>query len=184
MPVAKSGYSYLLTIIDHASRWLEVVPLTNIRAETCAVAFLNGWVYRYGPPRVLHSDRGTQFLSNIFEELRKKFVLVKSFTTPYHPQGNSIVERVHRTLKDRLRATGGSWLDNIHGAVYNVNRMCSVGEGPSAYEVIFGKFARLPSDWSSDSESVSHHFYGPAVAKKILYQMEVWSQDLKVDFKF
>ena len=50
LPVQNGGYKYLLTIIDHASRWLEAVPLTNVRADTCANAFISQWIYRYGPP--------------------------------------------------------------------------------------------------------------------------------------
>jgi len=166
LPVAKSGYSYVLTIIDHASRWLEAIPMTNIRAETCAKAFVNNWIFRYGPPSILHSDRGAQFLSDVFVQIREKFGIDKSVTTPYHPEGNAIIERVHRTLKDRLRASEGDWLSGLQNAVYDVNRMSSAVGGPSAHEIVFGKVAKLPADWSGLGHS-EEKFFGPAVGRYV-----------------
>ena len=44
LPIQRSGYRYLLTLIDHASHWLEAIPLTNISAQSCTDAFEKGWV--------------------------------------------------------------------------------------------------------------------------------------------
>ena len=78
LPVERGSYRHLLTIIDHASRWLQAVPLTNVAADTCANAFISQWIYRYGPPARLHSDRGTQFVSEIFREVKKSHGITKS----------------------------------------------------------------------------------------------------------
>ncbi len=150
LPKTRNGYMYLMTMIDHATRFLEAVPLTNERADTCASAFLSQWVYRYGPPAVLHSDRGAQFTSNIFQQLLQRLGIKKSFSSAFHPEGNSIVERVHRTLKDRLRTANGDWLQALPEAVFNVNRMASSpNDGPSAFEAVFRRKPLLPADWPS-----------------------------------
>jgi hypothetical protein len=47
-------------------------------------------------PKTITSDGGTQFASNIWSKPRQ--------TTAYHPESNGAVERLHRHLKDALRA--------------------------------------------------------------------------------
>ena len=37
-----SGYRYLFTIVDRWTRWPEAIPISEITAEACAHAFING----------------------------------------------------------------------------------------------------------------------------------------------
>ena len=53
------GCSYLLTITDRFSRWVEALPLTDITAKSCADAFVLHFVARYGAPYTITTDRGT-----------------------------------------------------------------------------------------------------------------------------
>ena len=39
-----NGFRYLLTCVDHFTRWPEAIPLVDIRAETVADAFSSGWI--------------------------------------------------------------------------------------------------------------------------------------------
>ena len=45
-----SPFKYLLTCIDRATRWIEVIPLVDISASNLAIAFLNAWISRFGVP--------------------------------------------------------------------------------------------------------------------------------------
>ena len=64
LPPTPVGFQYRLTIIDRFTRHLEVAPLKEISAKTCANAFLLNWVARFGCPIELTCDRGAQFISN------------------------------------------------------------------------------------------------------------------------
>ena len=80
------GHSYLLTVIDRFSRWLEAIPLVDITAKTCATALLRHWVARYGVPASIVTDRGRQFTSELWAELAQVLGISRRQTTSYHPQ--------------------------------------------------------------------------------------------------
>ncbi|XP_052745960.1 retrovirus-related Pol polyprotein from transposon 412 isoform X3 [Bicyclus anynana] len=94
-----NGQSYCLTVIDRFSRWPEVFPMPNITAETCTATFISGWLARFGCPRVIITDRGSQFSSHLFQKIVELTGAEHRMTTSYHPQCNGMVERLHRQLK-------------------------------------------------------------------------------------
>ncbi len=104
------GFRYLFTFIDRATRWIEVIPL-----DKTATALIAGWVTRFGVPASLTSDRGLQFSGAIWRELCHALGIGHISTTAYHPEGNGMVERTHRRLKDALRAcfSGLDWANHL-----------------------------------------------------------------------
>jgi cleavage and polyadenylation specificity factor subunit 1 len=104
LPASPGGCTHLLTMVDMSMRWAEAVPLINTSTASCAAAFFNSWVSRFGVPAVLTSDRGVQFSSAVWGELCTTLGISHRLTTAYHPQANGLVERFHRQLKDALRA--------------------------------------------------------------------------------
>ena len=54
-------------------------------------------------PTVLISDNGTFFASSEFEQFLLSCGVKHVFTSLYHPRGNSTTERLHGTLKNRLK---------------------------------------------------------------------------------
>ena len=61
--------TYLFTIIDRTTRWIEAIPLDKTSAADCAADLVAGWVARFGVPASLTSDRGPQFSGAIWGEL-------------------------------------------------------------------------------------------------------------------
>ena len=149
LPVQPTQFRYVLTMIDHSTRWLEAVALRDCSASSCAKALLNTWIYRYGPPAVIHSDNGPQFTGAVLKELLTSHDIMQSHSTPYHPKGNAIVERVHRSLKDRLISAGGSWVEHLPAAVYDINRTRHSATGNSPLELVYGRSGIICQDWPS-----------------------------------
>lgn len=100
-----SGRTYLLTMIDRYTRWLEVIPTTDISAETIAEACIAHWISRFDVSSTVSTDRGAQFESRLFHSLCKVLGTKRVRTTAYHPAANGLVERFHRQLKASLQAT-------------------------------------------------------------------------------
>lgn len=152
LPVSR-GNRYIITMIDHATKYMIGIPVGNVNAKTVADVFKTHWMLLFGPPRILHSDNGPQFISAVFEELLAGNKIAHSRTTVYHPQGNGLLERFHGTLKDRLRAAllnKPYWSESLTEAVHNINRHVN-SSGFSAYLCMLGFQPKAPGDWS-DSE--------------------------------
>ena len=75
----------ILTIIDGRTGWAEAIPIADQRTVTVARAVYGEWIARYGVPERIHSDRGVQFESALFQEPCAAFGIEKSRTTPYRP---------------------------------------------------------------------------------------------------
>jgi hypothetical protein len=62
---APRGYTHLLVAIDKFSKWVEVRPITNLRAEQ-AVTFFTDIIYRFRVPNSIITDKWSQFTGRKF----------------------------------------------------------------------------------------------------------------------
>jgi hypothetical protein len=136
-------------MIDRFTRWVEVVPIQDMTAETCARAFLAQWISRFGVPQALTSDRGPQFTSDCWSQLMLLLGLPHNLTTAYHPQANGMVERFHRQLKSALRArlAGANWVDHLPLVLLGLRAAFREDLGASTAELVYGSTLRLPGDF-------------------------------------
>ena len=78
--------------------------MPNMESKTVAKIIVEHVVARFGTPRVIHSDQGRQFESELFGEMCSLLHIERTRTTPYHPQSDGMVERFNRTLTAMLSA--------------------------------------------------------------------------------
>ncbi len=101
MVAGNQGYRYVLTITDRYSRYVKFFPLkTKNTGKVCAL--FAQYISDFGVAKVVLVDNGREFTSQTFHSLCNSQNITIAYTTPYHPQGNSITERMHRTLKSIL----------------------------------------------------------------------------------
>lgn len=147
---SKGGYSNILVITDHFTRYAQAFPTRNMTAKTTADIFYRNFVVHYGLPKRIHSDQGGCFESNIVKELCALTGIQKSRTTPYHPMGNGQCERFNRTLLNMLgtleQDEKSDWKSHIGPLVhaYNCTRHETTGQSP--FVLMFGREPRLPID--------------------------------------
>ncbi len=58
--------------------------------------------YKFGYPRELVTNQGSQFTSNLIEDLLAHQMIKHRTSTPYHPQANGHVEVTNRALEEIL----------------------------------------------------------------------------------
>ena len=88
----RKGYRYILGVIDYFSKYVCLIPMKTITAEKVIKNLWIHWISKFGIPERIHSDRGTNFTSNLFIEHCRALGIKKTFTSPYYPHGNGIIE--------------------------------------------------------------------------------------------
>jgi len=101
-PTSSRGYKYILTVIDHFTRWAEAFPIRNQEAVTVASVLVNQIFSRYGCPKQILTDQGPCFEAKLFQELCQRLHIDKIRTSPYKPSTNGMIERFHRTLNSMI----------------------------------------------------------------------------------
>ena len=143
----------ILSMIDGLTGWAEAIPIVDQLAKTVADAVYVHWISRYGVPEQIHSDRGVQFESAIFDELCTTFGIDKTRMTPYRPQANGKCERFNRTLVSMLRRAVQKrpygWEPLLPAVLQAYRSTPSEATGFTPHFLGFGSVMRLPIDLGS-----------------------------------
>ena len=106
--------------------------------------------FRFSPPEQLHSDQGRNFESETISEICKLLGVVKTRTTPYHPQSDGLVERFNRTLLDMLSTAAGEhpfdWECHLRRLCLAYNTSVHPTTGHTPFFLMFGRQVRMPVD--------------------------------------
>ncbi len=100
------GWSYLVSVIDCCTREIVGWNLSNRCRTEDALAAIEQAVLERLPEGsreaslTLTTDNGTQFTSTRFIETLARLGITHRRTAYHHPEGNSYIERFHRSLKE------------------------------------------------------------------------------------
>ncbi|KAI4905925.1 hypothetical protein NFI96_009525 [Prochilodus magdalenae] len=103
----ESGNWYVMVAMDYFTKWPEAYAAPDQSAQTTASRLLGDFFFRFGMPEELHSDQGRNFESQVMAEVCEKLGIVKTRTTPLHPQSDGLVERFNDTLTTQLAMLTG-----------------------------------------------------------------------------
>ncbi len=108
----KSGYTGILVMIDHFTKYVEVVPCRECTAQETCQHLMNFWIARHGVPKLVQSDNGIQFAAHMTQEFLASAQAVQVFSNTYKPRFNGLVERQNRTLAHMLRVICSRHMDD------------------------------------------------------------------------
>ncbi|XP_037928832.1 uncharacterized protein K02A2.6-like [Teleopsis dalmanni] len=97
---------YYLVVIDAFSKWPEIIQTKSITA-TQTISSLKEIFARFGLPKTIVSDNGTQFVSHQFQEFLAENGISHIRSSPYYPMSNGQAERFVDTLKRALKKLNG-----------------------------------------------------------------------------
>ena len=148
LPVSE-GFSYLFTVIDRTTRWVEAIPLQDITAASCASALIRNWICRFGDPTDITSDQERQFTSALWSELHCLLGITSLRTTSYHPQANGMIERLHRVIKERLMARSKTpcCMDHLPLVLLGIRTSVRQDLNWCPAELVYGATLRLPGEF-------------------------------------
>ena len=149
-PATLSGNKYIVVFQDRLTAWPEAFASSNKDAVIIAQLLLDNIILRYGAPHTFLTDRGTNFLSKLINELCKMVNTKKINTSPYHPECDGMVERFNGTLVKTLSMYVSDhqkdWDVHINAALFAYRTSVNSSRGESPYFLLFGREPRLPPD--------------------------------------
>ena len=101
MTPSYEGNKYILTVIDHFSRYVSAYPLPNKTCQSVSEAMFR-FVCDKSVPREVVSDRGTEFNNELFKKVCEKLKDKNKFRTRYHPMANGAKEKGNSNIKKTL----------------------------------------------------------------------------------
>lgn len=127
---------------DSFTKWIELIPLRNLKTENIAQAINDQIFCRYGLPGALKFDNAFYFTSNVVKQLLDTLGVGQKFSPPYSPRSNP-VERTHRDIKYRLKRIAqehkGRWADFLPYICYATRVLPHRATGFSPYFLLFGR---------------------------------------------
>ncbi|XP_068503704.1 uncharacterized protein [Phaseolus vulgaris] len=116
-PLVIRQMKYLVVAVEYFTKWIEAEPVAQITAHKIQNFVWKNIVCRFGVPKRLVSDNGTQFASHLLKKLCEDIGTQHVFASVEHPQTNGQVESANRVLlrglKRRLEKAKGSWAEEV-----------------------------------------------------------------------
>ena len=104
-PYPESGrrkYQFIIVAVDFATRLTITKAVKEATKEEVADFIIYNIVLRFGAPRRILTDNGSQFTSHTLQSVLDFINTEHSYSQPYHPQTNGIVERTNQTLLNSI----------------------------------------------------------------------------------
>jgi len=95
---------YALTAIDRATGYPDAIMIKRKTSENVARKFNELWLSRYPRPEVCAHDQGGEFIGPQFQRLLHDAGIASAPSTARNPQSNAIIERLHLTMGNSIRA--------------------------------------------------------------------------------
>lgn len=145
LPRSTQGHQHVLVIQDKFSKWVECIPVRTATAAALKKALRDRILCHFGWPRLVITDNGSQFISNLFKMFLKRNGIKHQLTPRYSPQCNS-TERVNRVVKTMIkmdiRGDQRKWDEHLSEIQFAVNTAVQDSTGFSPAELNFGRELR------------------------------------------
>lgn len=114
----------------------------------------------FGIPKEIQCDKGSNFTSELFQEVLKGLGISQQMSTAYHPQSQGCLERFQQTLKSMFQKycleNEGSRNENILFLLFSLRECPQDSLGYFPFELLYGKHIRAPltvlkDQWFSDT---------------------------------
>ena len=109
---------------------------------------MTNFFVKVGLPKVIQTDRGTNFMSNLFKRVIGQLGAKHVISSPYHPQSQGALERFHATLKSMLRAhcteRQNDWDKELPFILFAIRDSVQEVLGYSPFELVYRYELRNP----------------------------------------
>lgn len=169
------GNQYILTTQCELTKFITVTPIKNKSTEIVAKAFVENVILNYGIPKEIATDRGTEFMSQLFIEICKSLKINKLNSTAYHHESIGSLENSHKMLGNFLRIfTTDKLFDwpawtKFYQFAYNNTVHSETNKTP--FELVYGKNCNIPSNITNTEQNDP------------IYNIDNYAEQLKVKLR-
>ena len=132
----------ILVLTDTFTKFSQAFITNNQKVLTITKILVEKWLYVYGIPAHIHSDKDQSFENAIISKLYSMYNIKQSMTTPYNLCGNPICERFNCTLLGLLQSLPKEqksyWPLHVPSLVFTYNATPLSVTGYQSYELMFG----------------------------------------------
>lgn len=157
LPESKRGNTWLLVFSDQLSKWIEMRALPDATATRIADAYLEEVISRHGVPKKILTDQGSNFMSDVFEQVNKLLGVRHLKTSTYHPQ-TDFAERSNQTIinmiSNYVNSNNDDWDEILPFArmAYMSSTNATIRQEP--FLMLYGRLPTLPEDRVSNVENI------------------------------
>jgi hypothetical protein len=142
--------AYILVATDYMTKWVEAEALPNATEEV-VIKFMFKLFVRYGLPREVITDGGSQFTAHRITTTLENYHIKHRVTSPYHPQENGQVESTNKVLEAILTKTVSTnrqnWATELPNALWAYRTTWCNTTGYSPYHLVYGKEPIFPIEF-------------------------------------
>ncbi len=91
-----------MVAVDPFTKYVEAGPVTNLKSSTITTWFHEEIICRYGVPKWVRCDRGTEFQGDFTAYCSSWGIIIKR-TAGHNPRSNGQVERYNLMLRQGMR---------------------------------------------------------------------------------
>ena len=102
-PPTSKGHRFILSITDYFFKWVEVIPLKDVKTSDMIKFTKNHALYHFVVPRQIVHDNGAQFISQASQRFCNKFKIQSVSSTTYYPAANDLAEAFNKTIEKLLK---------------------------------------------------------------------------------
>jgi transposase InsO family protein len=162
-PESHNGNKYILVAIDESTRWPVARATNSMTAVNSAKILYEEVISVFGVPDEIVTDRGSAFISLIWDELLQLMNSKHKKTSAFHPRTNgkaeNLVGSIHRMLAKACGAAIDCWDEFLHETLLNLRTRVHPATGKTPFYLVYGCEPKLPGDTTkpfclkSESES-------------------------------
>lgn len=144
------GYEYILTTQCELTKFITATPIKNKTTEAVAEAFMKSIILKYGVPDRIASDRGAEFMSELFTKVAQLLNIEKLNSTAYYHQSIGALENTHKSLGNFLRVQCDnklfSWANWVPYYEFAYNNTVHSATKYTPFFLVFGRPSKMPSN--------------------------------------